>query len=88
MRPFLIEDTPTGVRVTDPTGFVASFNTSLMAEMFIQRRTEVLELGKEGAMAKWIQEEQAERVAIGLPAEGYMDDVIETDVTKVYRVRY
>lgn len=88
MQPFLIEDVPEGFKVTDPQGLIVTINCPILLEAYIKRRTETLELGKNGAMEKWIREEQEERVAIGLPAEGYMDDVIETDVTKVYRVQY
>lgn len=87
MQPFLIEEVPEGFKVTDPVGCVTTMNCREMVEIYVKRRTETLELGKDGAMQKWLQEERAERIAIGLPAEGYMDDVIETDVTKVYRVQ-
>lgn len=67
---FDIAETPKGYLVTEhfPEGQTAriTLSSQLMVDSYIQARTDMRNLGHDGAIEKWIEEEKQERRRLGL----------------------
>lgn len=73
MTLFSLTETPQGIILTEtlPGGgrFRCTFNTSDLAERYMEARRDTIELGREGALKKWNGEEAKERRKLGLPVK-------------------